>query len=69
MDADKLADASRRGGTCVGRGLDRRDITANNGRDKAGADLFVSDELHIGGLYHRVGGLDHRYKAFTLNHS
>jgi hypothetical protein len=69
MNADKLADASRRGCTCVGSGLDRRYIATNNGRDKAGADLFVSDELHIGGLYHCVGGLDHRYKAFTLNHS
>ena len=40
VDADELADASRRRCTSVGRGFDRRDVTPDDRRHEPGVDLL-----------------------------
>src|SRR5207253_8978481 len=37
--------------------------------DVAAADLLVPDELDLGGLHHRVGGLDHSDEALRFDES
>jgi hypothetical protein len=69
MYADQFPNTASRCRTGVCSGFDSRDIATNNGSDKAGADLFITDKLYIRGLYHCVGSLDHGHEAFTLNHS
>src|SRR5215468_6597421 len=43
----------------LGRRLDRGDVAAHDRGHVATAGLLVPDELDLGGLDHRVGGLDH----------
>ena len=57
------------GRTGICRGLNGGDVATDDRRDETGADLLVPDELHVRGLDHRVGGLDHRNETFGLDHS
>ena len=69
VDGDEFADAAGRGGTGVGRGLDRADVAAREHRDVAGADVLLADEHDVGGLDHRIGGFDGADQAAGFNHS
>jgi len=53
----------------VGRGLDRAHVAAHEDGDVARADVLLADELYVGGLDHRVRGLDRADEAFGLDHS
>ena len=64
----ELADAARRGGAGVGRGLHGRDVAAHDGGHVAGADLLPADQRDLGGLDHGVGRLDHRDQPFGFDH-
>ena len=64
----ELADAARRGGAGVGRGLHRRDVAAHDGGHVAGADLLPADQRDLRRLDHGVGGLDHRDQALCFDH-
>ena len=68
VDRHELADAARRGGAGVGRGLDRGDVAAHDGGHVAGADLLPADERHLGGLDHGVRRFDHRDETLGLDH-
>lgn len=69
MDADELAHAACSSGSGVGRGFDGGDIATHDGGDKTGADLLITDELNIRGLYHGVRGLDSCNETLGLDHS
>src|SRR5438477_7782566 len=69
VDADQLADSSRRRRPGVGRGLDRAHVAAHEDGDVARADVLLADELDVGGLDHRVGGLDRADETLGLDHS
>ena len=66
---DQLAHAARRGGAGVGGGANGRHIAAHHGGHVAGSDLLPADQVHLGGLHHGVGGLDHGHQAACFDHS
>jgi hypothetical protein len=69
VDRYQLADTARRGRPGIGRRLHGRDVTADNRRHIAGANLLPADQRHLRGLDHRVGRFDHRDEAFGLDHA
>src|SRR5215468_8180576 len=69
VDRHDLADALGGALAGLGRRLDRGDVAAHDRGHVAAAGLLVPDELDLGGLDHRVGGLDHADKTFDLDHS
>ena len=69
VDRDQLADAPRRRGAGIGRGLHRADVAAHHHRDVAGADVFLADEDDVGCLDHRVGRFDRADQALGFHHS
>src|SRR5262245_49861178 len=69
MDADELTDPAGSRSSGVSRRLHGRNVTANHCRNVAGPDLFPAHEIDLCGLYHRVGSLNHRYKAARFDHS
>jgi len=48
--------------------LHRAHLAAHDGRHQPRVDLLVADEPHVGGLHHRVRGLDHRDQPAALDH-
>src|ERR1044071_4829282 len=69
VDRHDLADALGGALAGLGRRLDRGDVAAHDRGHVAAAGLLVPDELDLGGLDHRVGGLDHADDTFDLDHS
>jgi hypothetical protein len=69
VNRNQFTDAARSRGTGIGRRFDRSDITAHDRRYESGTDLFISDELHVGRLDHRIGRLDRGNQTLRLNHS
>src|SRR5262245_43997343 len=67
VDGDDFADAGGRRLAGFGRRAHRRDVAADDRGDIAAADLLVADQLHLGGLHHRVRGFDHRDEAAGLD--
>src|SRR5450756_2794780 len=67
VDAHQLTDAARRGRTRVRSGLDRADVAANLHYYQAGADEFLADQDHVGGLDHGVGGFDSADQTLCFN--
>src|SRR5207253_1072751 len=60
---------ARRGGAGIGSGANRRHIAANHGGDVARPDLLPAHQVDLGGLHHRVGGLDHGNQTARFDHS
>jgi hypothetical protein len=69
MNADQFTHPAGGCSSGIGCRLHGRDVTADYGRYKSGADLFVADKLYVRSFYHRVGRLDHSDEAFALYHS
>src|SRR5476651_259401 len=69
VDRDELAYAARGGGARVGGGFHRAHIATAHDRDVAGADVFLADQDHVGGLDHRVRGLDRADQAARFDES
>jgi hypothetical protein len=69
MHADEFADTARSGCSSVGRSFDRRDIATDDSRDKARANLFITNERNVCSFDHCIGCFDHRDQPFGLNHS
>ena len=69
VDGHQLADAARRRGAGIGRGLDRRDVAAHDGGHVAGADFFPADQRDLRRLDHRVGRFDHRDQTLGFDHA
>ena len=67
VDAHQFADAAGRGRTRVRCGLDCADVAAHLHDDQAGADEFLADQDHVGGLDHGVGGLDCADQTLCFN--
>ena len=57
--ADHLADLLGVAHSGIDGGLDRGDVATHDGGDVAATGLLVADQLDLGGLDHRVSGLDH----------
>ena len=66
---DQLADAAGGGGAGIGGGLDGADIAAGHDRDVPGPDVFLGDQLDVGGLHHRVGRFDGADEATGFDES
>jgi len=69
VDAYELTYAACCGRTGVGGRLNGADISANEYRHVTGADIFLPDQLHIRGLYHRVSGFDGADKSLGFDHA
>ena len=69
MNADQLANTSRRGGARIGRGLDRTDVASDDSGDETGINLLPTDEHHVRCLHHRVSGFDHADQAAGFDHT
>ena len=69
VNADKLADAAGGRGSGIGRGFNRRDVAANDRRDKTCADLFIADELTLAAFTMASAASIIATRSFTLDHS
>src|SRR5512143_3937768 len=69
MDCNHFADLLSATHTGFDRGLDRRDVAADNGSDETAASLLVTDQLNFGGFDHCIAGFDYCRKTFTLDHA
>ena len=69
MGAVQLTDALCSGGACVHSSLDSADIAADHNGHEAGADLLLTDEMHIGCLDHSISSLDSADEAAGLDHT
>src|SRR4051812_43224590 len=66
---DQLTDAACRFGAGVDGGFHRADVAADDRGHERSADLDRLDDLDVGGLAHRVGGLDQADPALGLDHA
>jgi transcriptional regulator with XRE-family HTH domain len=69
MYADQFADASGCGSPGISCRFDRADIAAHKHRHISGADVFLTQQLHVGCFDHRIGRFYSADKAFGLDHS
>jgi hypothetical protein len=69
VDADEFTNPTRCSSTRIGRCLNGTDITTDKDRYIARADVFLTDQLNIRGLYHGIGGLNGTDKTLGLDHS
>jgi hypothetical protein len=69
MDTDQFTNTSSRSGARIGRCLDCADVATNKDGDIACADIFFSEQLHIRGFHHCIGGFDCAHESFGFNHS
>jgi hypothetical protein len=69
MNRDQFANSPGGGGAGVRGSFDRADIAANEDGHVARANVFLADQLNIGGFDHRVSGFDRADKAFRLDHA
>jgi hypothetical protein len=69
MHADQFTDPSGSRGSCVSRRLNSTDIAAHKDSHVSRADVFLSDQLNIRSLDHRIRCLDGAYESFSLDHS
>ena len=53
----------------IRRRFHRADVATDDRGHQAGVDFLPADEDHVGGLDHRVGGLDHAHQAARLDHA
>jgi hypothetical protein len=58
-----------RSGSRIDSGLYGPYLAPDDGRNQSGIDLFITDQFDVGGLYHSIGSLDHRYETHTFDHS
>jgi hypothetical protein len=69
VNADQLADSSRRSSACVCRRLYRADVAADEDRHVTSANVLFAQQLYIRCLDHCIGGLNCTHESFGLNHS
>src|ERR1041384_6019093 len=69
MYGHELADTLSRRRTGIGCRFDRADIAAHHHGDIAAADHFLTDERHLGRLYHRIGSFDGTNEALRFDHA
>jgi hypothetical protein len=68
MHRSKLANAPRRSCAGIGRGFDRTNVAAHHDSDVATTNIFRTDQYHVRGLDHRVGGFNGANQSLGLDH-
>ncbi len=69
VHGNELTHTARSGSAGIGRRLHGAHIAANEHRHVSGTDVFRSDEGHICGFDHRIGGFHRADKPLRFNHS
>ena len=69
VHTDELTHAFSRTCTSIRRRLNRCDITPNDHRGVATADLFVADQFNLRSFYHCIGRFNDSHKSSRLNHA
>jgi hypothetical protein len=69
VNTDQFTDPTRSGSARIGGSLYRTNISAHEDRNVAGADIFLSQELNIRGLDHRIRSLYRSDETFGFDHS
>ena len=72
MDVDwtaEFANATRRGGAGIGRGLHGAHIAAHHDGDVPCADVLLADENDVGGFDHGIGCFDRSDETFGFDKS
>jgi hypothetical protein len=69
VHADQFADPTGRGCAGIGSSLDGAYVSPHKHGHIAGADIFLTQQLHVGCFDHRISRFDSADKAFGLDHS
>jgi hypothetical protein len=69
VNADQFTDPTSGRSTCIGRGLNRANIASDKDRNVPCTDIFLTDQLNIRGLDHRVSSLDCADESLGFDHS